>query len=69
MSDMRPTVGFVGLGRMGLPMAANLLKAGFSVVGCDRDPARAAALAAQGAEIAPRPPKPRAVPTSPYRSS
>ena len=32
------TIGFVGLGRMGLPMAANLLKGGFAVVGCDLDP-------------------------------
>lgn len=49
------TIGFVGLGRMGLPMAANLLKAGFAVVGCDRDPARVEALAARGAGIAATP--------------
>ena len=48
-------VGFIGLGRMGLPMASNLLKAGFRVVGCDRDPARAAAFAARGGETAPTP--------------
>lgn len=28
-------IGFIGLGKMGLPMAANLLKAGFSVAGFD----------------------------------
>ncbi|MFB6227550.1 MAG: NAD(P)-dependent oxidoreductase [Halobacteriales archaeon] len=31
-----PTVGFVGLGIMGLPMAKNLLDAGYSVVGHNR---------------------------------
>jgi len=40
------TVGFIGLGRMGAPMAANLMKAGFSVVA--HDPARQIA----GAEVA-----------------
>ena len=30
------TVGFVGLGIMGGPMAANLVKAGFDVVGYNR---------------------------------
>ena len=29
------SVGFVGLGNMGLPMATNLLKAGFTVNGFD----------------------------------
>lgn len=37
-------IAFIGLGRMGLPMAGNLLARGFTVVGCDLDPARAAAL-------------------------
>ena len=46
------TIGFIGLGRMGLPMAANLLKAGFRVVGFDTDPSRAAALAGLGAATA-----------------
>lgn len=36
------TIGFVGLGAMGLPMAANLVKAGFAVTGYDlRNEARA----------------------------
>src|SRR5437899_12765464 len=30
------TIGFIGLGIMGSPMAANLVKAGFDVVGYDR---------------------------------
>ena len=49
------TVAFVGLGRMGLPMASNLLKAGFAVVGCDLDPAKGAALAERGGRVAPSP--------------
>lgn len=36
-------VGFVGIGNMGWPMAANLLKAGFDVTVCDVVPGRAAA--------------------------
>ena len=52
---MRPVIGFVGLGNMGQPMAANLLKAGYAVRAWDRTPARAAALAAQGATGVVRP--------------
>jgi 3-hydroxyisobutyrate dehydrogenase-like beta-hydroxyacid dehydrogenase len=52
---MQPVIGFVGLGNMGRPMAANLLKAGYSVRVWDRTPARAAALAAQGARGVCRP--------------
>jgi len=33
-----PTVGFIGLGIMGGPMAANLVKAGFDVIGYNRSP-------------------------------
>jgi 3-hydroxyisobutyrate dehydrogenase-like beta-hydroxyacid dehydrogenase len=36
MTDM--TIGFVGLGNMGFPMAGCLLKAGYQVVGCDISP-------------------------------
>ncbi|MCQ4122056.1 3-hydroxyisobutyrate dehydrogenase [Rhodococcus tibetensis] len=36
---MSTTVGFLGLGHMGGPMAANLVKAGYSVVGFDLAPA------------------------------
>ena len=43
------TIGFVGLGSMGLPMAANLAKAGFAVTGFDlRAEAREAFQAAGG---------------------
>ena len=41
-------IAFTGLGRMGLPMAANLLKAGFSVIGYDLDPAKTRALVERG---------------------
>jgi 3-hydroxyisobutyrate dehydrogenase len=47
------TVAFVGLGAMGAPMAANLLRAGFPLRVYNRNPQRAAALAAQGAVVCP----------------
>jgi 3-hydroxyisobutyrate dehydrogenase-like beta-hydroxyacid dehydrogenase len=42
------TIGFIGLGMMGGPMAANLAKAGFRVVGYDLRHEAVAELAAQG---------------------
>jgi 3-hydroxyisobutyrate dehydrogenase len=39
------TVGFIGIGNMGRPMAANLLKGGYQVVAYDVDAARAAQFA------------------------
>ena len=45
-------VGFVGLGQMGLPMARNLLKAGFPLVVYNRTRAKADALVAEGAHAA-----------------
>jgi 2-hydroxy-3-oxopropionate reductase len=42
------TIAFVGLGIMGGPMAANLVKAGYDVVGYNRSPAKVAALVAAG---------------------
>jgi putative dehydrogenase len=41
-------VGIVGLGAMGLPVAGNLRRAGFSIVGYDTEPSRAASLQAIG---------------------
>src|SRR5262245_52078976 len=41
-------IGFLGLGAMGLPMAANLVEAGFNVTGFDVLPRRVAELCAQG---------------------
>jgi len=45
-------LGFVGLGIMGGPMAANLVRAGFEVTVWNRTPAKAEPLAALGAAIA-----------------
>ena len=46
------TIGFIGLGNMGAPMAANLVKAGHRVAGYDTNPAARAALAAAGGTAA-----------------
>ncbi len=48
-------IGFIGLGSMGFPMAANLAAAGFHLTVWNRTAAKAAALAAKGARIAERP--------------
>jgi 3-hydroxyisobutyrate dehydrogenase-like beta-hydroxyacid dehydrogenase len=45
-------VGFIGLGRMGAGMAANLIKAGHPLRVYNRTPGRAAELVAQGAQAA-----------------
>jgi 3-hydroxyisobutyrate dehydrogenase-like beta-hydroxyacid dehydrogenase len=45
-------VGFIGLGRMGAGMAANLLKAGHNVTVYNRTRAKAEALATEGARVA-----------------
>jgi len=49
---MQGTVGIVGLGIMGGAFARNLAAAGWKVVGCDIDAARAAEAEAAGVEIA-----------------
>jgi 3-hydroxyisobutyrate dehydrogenase len=46
------TIGFIGLGNMGAPMAANLVKAGHDVTGYDINPAALQALAAAGGTAA-----------------
>jgi 3-hydroxyisobutyrate dehydrogenase len=51
----KPVVGFIGLGLMGRPMAANLLKAGFSVTSWNRTATRTEALVALGAQAAKSP--------------
>lgn len=48
MTDHNRTIAFVGLGSMGLPMAGNLLDAGYSVRGFDMREAAMDRLAAQG---------------------
>lgn len=52
---MKPKIGFMGLGIMGTPMAANLLKAGYPVMVYNRSPEKAAPLAKQGAGLASHP--------------
>lgn len=52
---MKPMIGFIGLGLMGRPMAANLLKAGFPVTVWNRTRARTQDLTQQGAEVAATP--------------
>jgi len=46
------TIGFIGLGNMGAPMAANLVKAGHQVTGFDLVSKAVAALAAKGGRAA-----------------
>jgi 3-hydroxyisobutyrate dehydrogenase len=46
------TIGFIGLGNMGAPMAANLVKAGHTVTGYDIVPAALQALAQAGGKTA-----------------
>jgi len=48
-------IGFIGLGHMGQPVAANLLKAGHRLHVWNRSPAAAQGLAEQGAQIASTP--------------
>jgi 3-hydroxyisobutyrate dehydrogenase-like beta-hydroxyacid dehydrogenase len=48
-------VGFLGLGNMGLPMAANLLRAGFELCVWNRTPSKAQDLARLGASVASSP--------------
>jgi 3-hydroxyisobutyrate dehydrogenase len=49
---MKPTVGFVGLGLMGRPMALNLLRAGFPLVVWNRTSAKADDVVKAGARLA-----------------
>jgi len=52
---MSVEIGFIGLGSMGFPMAANLAAAGFHLTVWNRTAAKAQPLAATGARIAERP--------------
>lgn len=49
------TIGIIGLGKMGRPMARHLMRAGHKVTGCDPVDAARAAAAALGVEIRPNP--------------
>ncbi len=52
---MNEMIGFIGLGRLGLPMATNLLNAGYPLRVYNRTASKAEALVAQGALLASRP--------------
>ena len=52
---MQPKIGFMGLGIMGTPMAANLLKAGYAITVYNRSPEKAEPLVKQGAALAANP--------------
>jgi 2-hydroxy-3-oxopropionate reductase len=49
---MQPTIGFIGLGIMGKPMARNLMKAGFPLVVHNRSRAKVDELVKEGARAA-----------------
>lgn len=51
----RPSVGFIGVGAMGGPMALNVLRAGFPLMVCDRNSAATAPLIQAGAVLAATP--------------
>ena len=51
----KESIGFIGLGIMGLPMARNLLKAGYPVVAYNRTSSKTEELAADGATAAASP--------------
>ena len=52
---MSETIGFIGLGHLGLPMATNLLKAGYSLLVYNRTASKAESLVVQGAQLVSRP--------------
>ncbi len=52
---MSETIGFIGLGRLGLPMASNLLDAGYALRVYNRTASKAEPLVARGAYLASRP--------------
>ncbi len=52
---MSETIGFIGLGRLGLPMATNLLNAGYGLRVYNRTASKADSLVAQGAQQVARP--------------
>ncbi|MFH1351594.1 MAG: NAD(P)-binding domain-containing protein, partial [Pseudomonadota bacterium] len=52
---MFESIGFIGLGMMGLPMSKNLIKAGYKVIGCDINPEALKQAEEFGAETASSP--------------
>ncbi len=55
MADKKISVGFIGLGIMGLPMAQNILKANFKLTVYNRTASKAQCLADKGANVASSP--------------
>ena len=51
---MRETIGFIGLGNLGLPVATNLLNAGYPLRVYNRTASKAEGLVAQGAHLVTR---------------
>jgi len=51
---MNDTIGFIGLGQLGLPMATNLMDAGYSLRVYNRTASKAESLVARGAQLATR---------------
>src|SRR5438874_7681074 len=52
---MSGTIGFIGLGHLGLPLATNLLHAGYALRVYNRTASKAESLVAQGAQLVSRP--------------
>ena len=52
---MSETIGFIGLGHLGLPLATNLLKARYALCVYNRTASKAESLVAQGAQLTSRP--------------
>jgi 3-hydroxyisobutyrate dehydrogenase-like beta-hydroxyacid dehydrogenase len=66
MNQKVTQVGFIGLGRMGKPMAVNIVHVGFALTVCDSRPEPVRELAALGARMPDRPRKsPKARTSSP----
>src|SRR6266566_5198820 len=55
LRHMSETIGFIGLGHLGLPLATNLLHAGYVLRVYNRTASKAESLVAQGAQQAIRP--------------
>src|SRR4051812_2450224 len=51
MAQNKPRIGWIGMGRMGFPMAERLLKAGYDVSIWNRTKSKAEPLAAQGGKV------------------
>src|SRR5919202_2789296 len=52
---MNQVIGFIGLGNMGLPMASNLIEAGYTLQVYNRTPEKARSLVDKGAKLANNP--------------